>query len=143
MARPSYDQVFMEMAFVISKRSIDPSTKHGCVIVDKNKRVISIGYNGPVQGLEHDLLCWDRPQKYAWMIHAEENALIFAKRSLEDCTVYVTGPSCSRCFNHLVQAGVRRFVFGSVIARCVDAYSEEVVGKIAKAKGIEIRRMVD
>ena len=96
--RPSYQQTFMDMAFLISKRSIDPSTKHGCVIVDDQNRVVSMGYNGPVQGIPHDLIDWSRPKKYAWMLHAEENAVIFAKQSLEGCTAYVTGPSCPSCF---------------------------------------------
>ncbi|MFN7337838.1 MAG: cell division protein DedD, partial [bacterium] len=46
--RPSWDEYFLSIAEMVSRRSPDPNTKHGCVIVDSGKRILSTGYNGPV-----------------------------------------------------------------------------------------------
>ena len=72
-----WDKYFMEIAEAVSMKSKDPSSKMGCVIVDKNKRVVSTGYNGLVQGSqESKLTLSERPMKYYFAIHSEMNALI-------------------------------------------------------------------
>ena len=100
-----WDNYFMSIADVVSKRSPDPHTKHGCVIVDQKNRIISTGYNGPIRGVDPKVVPLKRPDKYKWMIHAEDNAILFAKRELDDCTAYITGHPCSECFRRLVQSG--------------------------------------
>jgi dCMP deaminase len=136
--RPSFDSLMMRLAHLISTRSIDPSTKHGAVIVDRQSRILSMGYNGSVQGLGHDKIVWTRPEKYDYMIHAEANAILFAKQDLKGCTIYVTGPSCADCFNLIAQAGIKRCVFGPRIARCVTPHAQKVMNEVAGAKRIEI-----
>ena len=86
-----WDEYFMTIADDVSLRSPDPHTKHGCVLVDTNNRIVSTGYNGPIKGLDHALVELKRPHKYNWMIHAEDNAVLFAKCNLEGCTAYITG----------------------------------------------------
>ena len=54
-SRPTWDEYFLAIVEVVSTRSPDPHTKHGCVLVDAGKRVLSTGYNGPVSGLPRDL----------------------------------------------------------------------------------------
>ena len=61
--RPSWDAYFLSLAEQVSTRSPDPHTRHGCVIVSDDRRVISTGYNGPVSGLPHDLVPLERPDK--------------------------------------------------------------------------------
>jgi len=136
--RPSFDTLMLRLAHLMSTRSIDPSTKHGAVIVDAQSRIISMGYNGAVQGLAHDKIVWTRPEKYDYMIHAEVNAILFAKTNLKDCTIYITGPSCAYCFNMIAQAGITRCVFGPRVAKCITDHSQKVQTEIAEAKGIEI-----
>ena len=136
--RPSFDDLMLRLAHLISSRSIDPSTRHGAVIVDPQSRILSMGYNGAVQGFPHDKIEWTRPEKYDYMIHAEANAILFAKQDLKGCCIYVTGPSCPGCFNLIAQAGMRRCVFGPRIARCITPRAEEVRKKIALEKNIEI-----
>lgn len=136
--RPSFDSLMLRLAHLISTRSIDPSTKHGAVIVDKQSRILSMGYNGAVQGLEHDKIVWTRPEKYDYMIHAEVNAILFAKTDLKGCTIYITGPSCVYCFNMIAQSGITRCVFGPRVAKCITEHSQKVQTQIAEAKGIEI-----
>ena len=61
---PNWDDYFVGIAFAVSKRSPDPSTKHGCVIVNSENRIISTGYNGPIAGIDDNKVIWERPEKY-------------------------------------------------------------------------------
>lgn len=131
-----WDRYFLEIAEVVSTRSPDPSTKHGCVLVDKNNRVLSTGYNGPIQGLTEGLVEFERPQKYLWMIHAEDNAVTFSKCDLTDSTAYITGRPCIPCLRRLVQAGVYRIVFGTREAKCITAEEKRVTDLVVKNKNI-------
>jgi dCMP deaminase len=111
-SRMRWDKRFLEMAALIATWSKDPSTQCGAVIVDYNHRIISLGYNGFPRGVEdtEDRLAI-RETKYDLVIHAEINAVLFAERSLNGCTVY-TQPfqPCSRCASVLIQAGIERVV---------------------------------
>ena len=119
MTRPTWDQYFLDLAEQVSTRSPDPNTKHGCVLVDGENRVISTGYNGPVAGLPHDVVPQTRPEKYEWYIHAEDNAVAFARCDLRGATAYVTGQPCAACFRRLLQVGVRRVVYGGRSSACL------------------------
>ncbi len=132
-----WDRYFLQLAEVVSTRSPDPNTKHGCVLVDKNNRVLSTGYNGPIQGLSNELIEWERPQKYLWMIHAEDNAVTFAKCDLEGSAAYITGRPCVPCLRRLVQAGVKSIVFGDREAKCITEEEKIVTQKIIENKQIK------
>ena len=112
--RIGWDEYFMELAFLVRRRSPDAQTQHGAVIVDKNKRVISSGYNGFPSGGPDHLIPNLRPDKYDFIIHAEMNAILSAKQDLADCTIYVTGVPCKSCFLHIVGSGIRDIVFGDI-----------------------------
>jgi dCMP deaminase len=101
----------MDVAVTVSQKSKDPSTNVGCVIVDRKNRPISFGYNGSVMGSDENLMIYDRPYKDMLSIHAEMNALIFAKIDLTGCKIYVTNAPCENCLKHLLQAGVREFIY--------------------------------
>ena len=131
-----WDHYFLQIAEKVSERSPDPNTKHGCVLVDKNNRVLSTGYNGPVQGLPHEIVELERPQKYLWMIHAEDNAVTFSKCDLEGSTAYVTGRPCVQCLRRLVQAGTKRIVYGSREAKCITEEERRVTDLVVNAKNI-------
>ena len=107
-----WDEYFMGIAEAVSKKSKDPSSKMGCVIVDDNKRVVSLGYNGMVQGAdESKMTLEERPMKYYFAIHSEMNALIFAHQDLTGCTVYNRVATCENCLKYCLQAGIKRFVY--------------------------------
>lgn len=131
-----WDRYFLQIAEVVSTRSPDPNTKHGCVLVDNNNRVLSTGYNGPIQGLPKELVDLRRPQKYLWMIHAEDNAVTFAKCDLEGSTAYITGRSCVPCLRRLVQAGTKRIIFGPREAKCITEEERAVTDLVVNAKNI-------
>ena len=102
----------MQIAEAAAVKSKDPSSKMGCVIVDQNKRVISLGYNGLVQGAdESKMTLSERPMKYYFAIHSEMNALIYARRDLTGCTVYNRVATCDNCLKYCLQAGIKRFVY--------------------------------
>jgi len=108
----SWDEYFMNIADEVAKRSKDPSSQNGCVIVDAKHRPVSFGYNGTIQGANEDKLTLsERPMKYYFAIHSEMNALIFAHRDLTDCTLYNRIATCENCLKHCLQAGIKRFVY--------------------------------
>lgn len=112
--KPNWDVYYLTIAFAASRRSIDPSTKHGCVIVSIDNRVLSIGYNGPIKGANDSSLSLERPQRYWAWIHAEENALLAYSGSQQDilgATAYVTGQPCHKCLRMIIQKGLSRVVF--------------------------------
>lgn len=107
-----WDMRYLYLAKHVSTWSRDPSTKCGAVIVDKHNHVVSIGYNGFPKGIEDlDSRLKDRPTKLAMTVHAERNALIFAKQDIHDCVLY-TYPMqcCSECMSMMIQAGITRHV---------------------------------
>ena len=107
-----WDKRFLELAKLVGSWSKDPSTQVGAVIVDDKRRIISVGYNGFPRGVEDsEKRLVDREQKYAIIVHAEMNALAFARGSVEGCTLY-TWPfqPCSRCAGFIIQSGIKRVV---------------------------------
>ena len=107
MYRPSWVDYYLGLAKVISRRSHDIHTKHGCVITDRENRIIGSGYNGFPKGLPDDILPLDRPDKYDWMEHSEQNALANCVLRPDDGIAYVTGQCCNRCIRSLWQNGVK------------------------------------
>ncbi len=107
-----WDEYFMKLADTAAMKSKDPSSKNGCVIVDENRRVVSLGYNGLIQGAdESKMTLSERPMKYFFSIHSEMNALLFARRDLKGCTIYNRMATCENCLKYCLQAGIRRFVY--------------------------------
>lgn len=108
-----WKQRFLELAKGISFWSKD-TTQVGAVAVDKNKRILETGYNGLPRGVEDRPERMERPAKYLWTAHAEENLVSHAARSvLEGSTVYVTHLCCSKCARMLVNSGVSKVVCGN------------------------------
>lgn len=100
---------FMDMAHLVATWSKDPSSKVGAVIVDANRRIISTGYNGLAIGVEDSIeRLTNRDIKYKIILHAEENAIMFAKRDLSGCSLYVTTlPPCAHCASLIIQSGIK------------------------------------
>jgi dCMP deaminase len=136
-----WDTRFLGLAAHISSWSKDPSSQVGAVITDGN-RIISLGYNGFAAGVSDTTeRLVDRNIKLNLTIHAEENAMIFAKRDLSGCTVYVTHPPCPRCASKLVQEEVKRIVFISPSEDFLSRWSDdiELSYQMYEEAGIEYR----
>jgi len=112
MTTTRWDYRFLAMAEMISTWSKDPSTKCGAVIIDTQKRIISMGFNGfPAGTDDSEELYYDRERKYRRVLHAEKNALLFARQNLTGYTIYVWPmPSCSQCAAAIIQSGICRVV---------------------------------
>ena len=107
-----WDDYFLKIAETVALKSKDPSSQMGCVIVDQNKRVVSVGFNGLIRGAdESKMTLSERPMKYRFVIHSEMNALIYARQDLEGCTIYNRVATCDNCLKHCLQAGIKRFVY--------------------------------
>jgi dCMP deaminase len=126
--RPSWDEYFMEMAFVSSKRATCLRTKVGAVLV-KDKRILATGYNGAPTGLPHcvetgclrEKLNIPSGQRHELCrgIHAEQNAVIQAAMhgvSIQGATLYATMHPCTVCTKILINAGIARIVYASTYA---------------------------
>jgi dCMP deaminase len=110
----SWDWYFIEIAEVVATRSRDPSTRVGAVLV-KDRAIISTGYNGFPRGVNDNIPeRFDRPEKYHWTVHAEENALLNSVRngiSTDGSTLYVVPLyPCVHCAKAIVQCGIREVV---------------------------------
>lgn len=138
MSRPNWDEYFMCMAKHVSYRSPDPDTKHGCVIVDSENRIVSTGYNGPVRGLPDSTFPWTRPEKYKWVIHAEDNAVLWARRDLKGCAAYVTGMPCTACMRRFIQAGITKVIYGNQQSTMVDKEEENTSKQMALLCNVEL-----
>lgn len=115
----NWDEYFMGLAHLSSLRSKDPSTKVGACIVDEDKKVVSIGYNGMPRGIEDNELPWGKGEglesKYLYVCHAEFNAILNTRNgsALKGCTLYVTLFPCNECAKAIIQVGIKEVVYGS------------------------------
>jgi len=103
---------YLELAKLVSTWSKDPSTKCGAVIVNPNNEIVSIGFNGlPKDVTDDHHRLHTRETKLEMIIHAEQNAIVFARQPLHNCTMY-TWPmhACSHCAGLMIQAGIKQHV---------------------------------
>ncbi len=108
----NWDERFLALAEHVAHWSKDPSTQTGAVIVDANRRVVSLGYNGFARGVDDTPeRLNDRETKYKMIVHCERNAILFASGNTAGSTLY-TWPfmSCAPCAAMIIQAGVIRCV---------------------------------
>jgi len=107
---------FLELAQHMSSFSKDPSTKVGAVIFDDSNRIISMGYNGlPQKVIDCEERYLNRDLKYKTIIHAEMNAILFARKDITGCSI-ATWPflSCSNCTSAIIQSGIKRIIAPSL-----------------------------
>lgn len=137
-----WDKRFLEMANLISLWSKDPSTGTGCVITKENK-IISLGFNGYPKGIK-DNSKDPRNLKLSKTIHAEANAILFASKNLENCTLYVTPiPPCDRCGSLIVQSGIKRVVIGLQQNLDITRWNQstEIAQDMFIEAGVEVNRI--
>jgi dCMP deaminase len=140
----TWDEYFMGLAHLSALRSKDPNTQVGACIVDENHRVVSVGYNGFPKGCSDDVFPWGREggvldTKYAFVVHAELNAILNSPRSVAGCTLYVSLFPCNECAKALIQAGIRRIVYESDKYAATDTTIASK--RMLKAAGVELKRI--
>ena len=139
---PSWTDYFLGLAFIVSQKSHDIHTQHGCIITDNSNRILSLGYNGFPRGLDDNILPKDRPDKYPWMIHAERNALSNCTIRPEGGTAYVTGQCCNDCIMALWQEGIKTVVMtdnhGTIL---FDETQQNIFDKFITMSGMKIKKV--
>jgi dCMP deaminase len=140
--RPDWIQYFLGIAKVVSLRSHDIHTQHGCVITDSHHRIIGVGYNGYPRGLDDNSLPKTRPDKYNWMIHAEKNALSNCVIRPDNGVAYVTGQCCNNCIMALHQEGIKKVYMGNNHGtHLFDETQQAIFDTFIKMSGIEIHKV--
>lgn len=110
----SWLEYYMGFAHHAATKSKD-ETKVGAVLVGPNGEIRLTGFNGPPRGVRDLPERFERPEKYRWISHAEQNLVAFAARvgiRTEGCRIYVTHHPCSACARTLIQAGIAKVIVG-------------------------------
>ena len=135
--RLSWDAMYMEIAKTVAKRSSDPHTQVGCVIVSPTKQILGIGYNGAPRKFEGDFN-WLTESKYDYVIHAEMNAIANAcaiGANLVGAELYLTMSPCHDCMKLIVQHQISKVTF-------LNEYKDfELSLRIARACGTKMSEM--
>lgn len=111
-----WDTYFMGVAILSAKRSKDPNTQVGACIVDKDKKIVGVGYNGLPIGCDDREFPWNREgefleTKYPYVCHAELNAILNSIKNLKGCTIYVGLFPCNECAKAIIQSGIKEVVY--------------------------------
>lgn len=140
----TWDQYFMGIAYLSAKRSKDPNTQVGACIVNSDYRIVGIGYNGfPCGCNDHDFP-WGRDgdfvnSKYAYVVHAELNAILNSQASLKGCVIYVTLFPCHECSKAIIQSGIKEIVY--VEDKYLNTESDLAAKKMLQAAGVSCRKL--
>lgn len=134
--RPSWEAYFMDITFLVAKRSTCLRRSVGAIIV-KDKRILSTGYNGAPTGIKHCLetgclrerlnIASGENHELCRGIHAEQNAIIQAAYhgvSIKGASLFCTNLPCSICAKMIINAGINRICYASGYA---DSMSEEML----------------
>ncbi len=138
----SWDEYFMGVAMLSAMRSKDPNTQVGACIVNQDRRIVGVGYNGFPKGCSDEDLPWEREgdwleTKYPYVCHAELNAILNSiGGSLQGCTLYVALFPCNECAKAIIQAGIRKVVYLSDKYRDTDGTVAS--RKMLKQAGVEL-----
>ena len=138
----TWDEYFMGVALLSAKRSKDPSTQVGACLVNQDKRIIGIGYNGFPRGCSDDIFPWGKGNtdelnnKYPY---AEANAILNSSGNLKGSTVYVTLFPCNECAKLLIQSGIKHIVYMTEIHK--GTVSDQASKRMLDAAGITYEKM--
>ncbi len=143
--REKWDRRFMDVASLVALWSKD-STRVGAVLVGPENEIRLTSFNGPPKGVKDTPDRFERPAKYLYASHAEANLVAFAAREgirTKDCTAYVTHPPCAACARTLIQAGVKRIVYGAGKFTRSATWTEEVAaaGAMCHEAGVSIEAL--
>ncbi len=145
-ARPSWDEYFLEIAFLVAKRSTCLRRKVGALVV-KDRRILATGYNGTPSGIRHcaqtgclrEKMSVPSGQRHELCrgLHAEQNVLLQASLhgvSLKDSVLYVTNQPCLICTKMIINAGIREVVMAG-------HYPDPMALEFLKEARIKVRRV--
>jgi len=144
--RPSWDEYFIDIAELVSRRSTCLRRSVGAVIV-KNRRILSTGYNGAPTGLRHcrevgcirerlDIPSGER-HELCRGLHAEQNAIIQAALhgvSVKGAALYCTNHPCIICSKMIINAGIINIIYQQ-------GYQDELAVEMLEEAGIKVSKL--
>ena len=146
MKKPSFDEIYMELAEKLALRSHCVKAQVGAVLT-KETRIVSLGYNGPPAGTHNCDEVWpetgcarDSKGSCSLALHAEQNAILYATKnnvSMENATLYVTLSPCIACARVIFTTGIRRVFYKDSYARFKGLAMDEGVDFL-KRFGVEV-----
>ena len=144
--RPTFDEYFMKIAWIVSSRSTCLRRRVGAVLV-KDNHILSTGYNGAPKGFKHcketgcvrEQMNVPGGQRHELCrgLHAEQNAIIQAAVfgvPVKGATLYITHFPCSVCAKMIVNAEIREVSY-------VEYYPDELSQQILKESNIKVRKL--
>ena len=144
--RPDWDEYFLDIAKLVSRRSSCRRRSVGAVLV-REKRILATGYNGAPTGLRHclDLGCLREQNnvpsgerhELCRGLHAEQNSIIQAALhgvSVKEATLYCTNHPCVICAKMIINAGIVRIVIR-------DGYSDKLASQMLKEADITVKQL--
>lgn len=140
----SWDAAIMKVAFTIAQRSKDPNTQVGCCIVDSKHRFIGVGYNGLPRGCNDDEFPWTKSDnsiyhnKYGYVVHAEQNAILNSTKDLDGTKIYVTQHPCNECAKFIIQSGIVEVIYQNNPNKDTDSVKASV--RMFAAAGVKVRQ---
>jgi dCMP deaminase len=148
MARPSWDEYFMEITRLVASRSTCLRRRVGAVIV-KDKNILATGYNGAPTGVAHclDVGCLRETlgvpsgerHELCRGLHAEQNAIIQAAKhgtNIDGATLYCTTMPCIICSKMIINAGISRVIYG-------EGYPDSLAAEMIAESGILVESFTD
>lgn len=147
MARPTWDQYFIDITHLVATRSTCLRRQVGALVV-KDRNILATGYNGTPSGIRHceETGCLREQLKVpsgerhelCRGLHAEQNAIIQAARhgiNIDHSTLYCTTMPCIICTKMLINAGIKRIVYE-------EGYGDDMAREMVEEAGIEISRFI-
>ena len=141
MTKPGFDDIYMELAVNLARKSHCVKMKVGAVLT-KDTRIVSLGYNGPPAGTNNCDEEWpetgcERDSKggCSLALHAEQNAILYAAKNrvtLEDATLYLTLSPCLPCARIIFSSGIKKVLFLKSYSDYKGASADEGVDFLCK-----------
>ena len=146
--KPSFNEIYMNLALSMAKRSHCVKIGVGAVLV-KDSRIVSVGYNGPPSGTHNCDEEWpgvgcekDRKGSCSLALHAEENAILYALKNgsdLNGATLYLTLSPCLPCARTILTSGIKHVIYYSLYSEYKKIECEEGIDFLKKF-GITIEK---
>lgn len=134
----TFDEYFIGVSYLSSKRSKDPVTKVGACIVKDNK-IVGIGYNGFPIGCPDNLFSWDKEEKHNYVVHAELNAILNSTTKLDNAKLYTTLFPCPNCAKAIIQVGIKEVIYVDIKENHKD--ENDAVLKMFKHADVSLRKV--
>lgn len=146
MSSKKISEHFIRMAEEIAKGSNDPVTKVGACIVNNANEIVGVGCNNFPNGSENENFPWNKEgtlenTKYAYVVHAEMNAIFNAMTNINGNSIYVTHYPCNECAKGIIQTGIKRVVYKH--DKNPDDGRIKASERMFHAAGIEIHQLKD